>query len=480
MSSIVYLKSKNGETVYVYVNEKGDDGKYSRRCIGHLDPVTGEIVPNRHRSSENNAHVRSYGINMLLRDISDSIGLTDALKITFTDTWDSILSCAFYCLSENTPVAEMEQWMEFNETPRMWPLKMTDLMSIMKMITQDDIDSFFKVWKKRAGDERFVLSMLSSDRTIEKSSKRDFEKLFSTDIELCYGKDSELPIGYLYHPTGFRSAYEMFSASDRFDWVEGDNCEYVVEEVQAKATGLESIMPLGVRNTVEIPRDDSLFRRMISEHQINDVMDAPRVSTIPYKYGGRNRFIHMHYNPEKAEVEISRFLSMIERCRYELTTGQYVPSHAPIYNKYFLSHGRGNVELNSDAIMANNSSAGIRMNISNHIEDPIEANKWFRHNDAARILQAKIINDTDLVAMKLYLQPNLISRMFIQFVALILNNALEDRMRKSGLADLSVHNILYRMKRMIRVNLDNRKNPLMSDMDDIQERIMESLIVRTS
>jgi len=476
-SSYVYLRSKDGNTVYVYVNEKNEKGGYSRICIGHLDPVTGDIVPNRQKARVQEAKVRSYGINMLLRDISDTIGLTDALRITFTDTWDSILSCAFFCLAENMPMVDMGPWMEFNETPRMWPLSTEDLLSIMRTISQEDIDSFFRVWKKRTGDERFVISMLSVDRSVEKANKRDLEKLFSTEIELCYGKDSGLPVGYHLHPTGFRNLYEMFSASERFGWADGDNSEYVIEENQTNAVGLDSIIPMGIRNTAEIPKDNMLFTRMISEHRINDVMHTPRVSTVQYRYDGKVRFIHMHYDPGKAEVEISRFLNMIGRCRYELTSRQYVPSHVTIYSKYFINHGSGTVELNSEAIMARNNAAGIRMNISNHIQEPMEANKWYRYNGTARELLEKVSNDKDMVALKLYLQVNFVPRMFIQFIAFILNNALEDRMRRSCLADLTVHNILYRMKRMIRVNIPSRKNPLMSEMDDIQKRIMEALLV---
>ena len=50
MSSIVYLKNKTNGKTYAYLNESVWDSetgkcKCKRKCLGHLDPVTGDIVP---------------------------------------------------------------------------------------------------------------------------------------------------------------------------------------------------------------------------------------------------------------------------------------------------------------------------------------------------------------------------------------------------------------------------------------------------
>ncbi len=477
MSSLVYLKSKDGSTVYVYSNEKDEDGVYRRRCIGHLDPVTGDIVPNRERSRSISPKVRSYGVNLLLRDISDSIGLTESLQITFKDTWDSILSGAFYCLTEDSPISEMEQWMDFNETPRMWPLNINQFNSIMRTISDDDIESFFKVWKKRAGDERFVITHASMDNSVEKKSKRDFEKLFSMEAEICYGDDTGLPIAYCLHAIPFRNMYELFDASDRFDWVNADNVSYVISSEQCESIGLESILPVSVRYTVSVPSVETFFKKKVSEYAGDFSYDRPHINTSIQRSGRRERFIHLYYNPSIAELETARFLNIINKCRLELEQRRYVMSHAPIYNNYFLNLGGGHIDLNSERIMQNNAMAGFRIYISNHISSSTEAIGWYRRNEKANRLLDKMNNDTDLAILKLYQQPSVKPRIFVQFIALILNNALESRMIESGLADETVHSILYSMKRMLRVDVGNRKNPMMTEMDPLQEKVVDSMIV---
>ena len=53
MSSLVYVKNPNSK-IYVYSNVSVYDKetkkvKHIRKSIGHLDPATGEVVPNRRK-----------------------------------------------------------------------------------------------------------------------------------------------------------------------------------------------------------------------------------------------------------------------------------------------------------------------------------------------------------------------------------------------------------------------------------------------
>lgn len=478
MSSLVYMKSKKGDVIYVYQNDKEEDGGYTRRCIGHLDPVTGEIIPNRPKAEVAKAHIRSYGVNMLLRDISDSIGLTESLKITFRDTWDSILSCAFYCLTEDSPLTEMEQWMRFNETPRMWPLGFDDMMSIMKMITKKDVESFFRVWMKRAGEERFVISLLSVDRKVEKVSKRDFERVFSSEIEFCYGERTGLPIAYNIQPIAFNNTTTLFSGSDRFEWVDSDNSAYAIEATLCNEIGLDSFIKVGAKHSIEVPSDENLFRIAMDGTKLDEAYDSPQVTTVTNENIGKTAHLHILYDPKRAESEISRFLNIINRCRVELINRRYVMSHSPLYRKYFIDISPGHVELNSEEIMRANRSAGFRVFISSFSDDAEDTIKWFMHNDRSREMLENTYNSADMSAMKLFLQANMESRLFIQFIAIILNNALEARMQEAGMKGRTVHSVLYSMKRMMRVNVDRRKNPLMTDIDDEQQEILDLLIAR--
>ena len=67
----------------------------------------------------------------------------------------------------------------------------------------------------------------------------------------------------------------------------------------------------------------------------------------------------------KAEIETSKFLEIMNRCKFELDNQHYVASHSALYNRYFLFRGKGDLDFNSEEIMRNNRMAGFRVFISN-------------------------------------------------------------------------------------------------------------------
>ncbi|MBO7351996.1 MAG: hypothetical protein J6U12_03670, partial [Candidatus Methanomethylophilaceae archaeon] len=369
MSSIVYMKSKKGDNVYVYLNEKTESG-YRRKCIGHLDRITGEIVPNREKGDAPSVVTRSYGVNLLLRKISDDIGLTESLQIIFKDSWDSIMTLVFYILCEGSGFDKLERWMEFNETPRMWPLNLDQVNSILKGVTQDAIDSFFRVWNKRVDDEGYVVSSVSTEQTVDKASKNDFEKEFYTEIQVCFGRESGLPIAYRIHPTRYRTVPEMIESERWMEWLDEKKPSYYLTKEQTEEMDIVPIAGMDRSYLLELPTSNNLFDSYLEGFKVEDGTYASQVRTGRRRISGHDANIHIFYDPRRAELEISRFLAMMDRCHFELTNQQYVVSHSALYNRYFIFKGREEAEFNSEAIMKHNKPAGFRILVSNDIDDP--------------------------------------------------------------------------------------------------------------
>ena len=139
MVSLVYLTNKKNGTVYVYINEKVyDEDKrkdvYRRRCVGHVDPKSGKVLPNRAKKSSHSYSVESIGLNLLFGKLSSDIGLTHALKIAFSEHWARILACAMYCVCSKEPLSEMTEWSKNNENPTgkaVTPEEIKELMTSM-------------------------------------------------------------------------------------------------------------------------------------------------------------------------------------------------------------------------------------------------------------------------------------------------------------------------------------------------------------
>ncbi len=470
MASLVYLKSKKNGVIYVYTNEKSEkDGKYHRRCIGHLDTFGGEIIPNRKRELPLQPRARSYGINAVLRKISDEIGLTESLQVVFIDTWDSLLSMAFYCLTERGSLTKLEQWMEYNETPRVIPLAEDDIVSIFKVISPNHIEAFFKVWKKRLTDESFILTLFSSSKSEKVTLGSDLDELFPTNVEICYGKNGLLPISYAIR----QSSDDMLLFDNKPDWIKKNNVIYFVDESLHGTISIDSLLSSSTKYIVSLPNDDPLFKEIVSKNKIEKNFLDKVVKTVKYRVYGKTMFIHVMYDPSEAEAKVRRFRDIISMCRSELDHKRYVKSHVPIYHKYFLMTGESIVELNS--VVEESRRLGFEIVLSNHMSIADKAIKWLLKCKYAKNLFNNIWYDSDITEVKLYLQSCVESRMFVQFLALILSNALERKIEEKRLKESS-GDVLTLASRLIRIDMPGRKSPMMSSTNSRQRDIMELLI----
>ena len=474
MSSIVYMKSKNSDKVYVYLNEKTESG-YRRRCIGHLDKETGEIVPNKEKGDAPTVATRSYGVNLLLRKISDDIGLTESIQVIFKDSWDSIMTLAFYSLCEGSHITGLERWMEFNETPRMWPLSIDQVNSILKGITEENAESFFRVWNNKMKNDSYVVSSISTEQSVNKESKNDFEKEFSTEIQVCFGKESGLPVAYRVHPTKYRSMAEMNASYDWMKWLNGTNPLFFFTEEQTNEIDTDSIIGTDRPFILELPRGNNLFVNILNEFRIDGSMHSAEMEKYKLMIHGTNVNAFLLYDPMEAEIETARFLEIMNRCKFELDNQHYVASHSPLYNRYFLFRGRGDNEFNSEEIMRHNRSAGYRIFLTNDDADRLWILGLVERMDHFRTMFEHIKGDEDISAIKLYTSSMTISRYFIQFLATILGERLKQIISDAELNE-TVESVLYQMKCLIRVDRSDRKRPLMSNMNDHQKAILDILL----
>lgn len=103
-----------------YSMYKSRSCKHYRKSIGHLDPDTGEIVPNYRKGDKqmktssgtmaDHCMVASTGIGKLLDKAVSDIKLDAPLKAVFPDDWERILTCAYYLVSEGGTLAHVEKW----------------------------------------------------------------------------------------------------------------------------------------------------------------------------------------------------------------------------------------------------------------------------------------------------------------------------------------------------------------------------------
>ena len=121
MASTTIHRKKNG-AAYVYsVKSYWDKEKKAPRnkqiCLGRLDEQTGEIIPSSRKTRTElraaaapgvTASAKIYGPYLLLMKLAKDTGLINAIKKSFPDTWEEILSLVFFITQKGLALSRCE------------------------------------------------------------------------------------------------------------------------------------------------------------------------------------------------------------------------------------------------------------------------------------------------------------------------------------------------------------------------------------
>ena len=223
MASKVFLHNKKYGRTYVYNNisywdKKEKKPKCKRKCIGHVDPVTGEIVPNRKKGDKRKVKVLTQGqeqtaastpettqaveplkcsvldcgVTVLLNQIAKETGLDTVLPRIFPQDSAAILTCAYYLVSEGQALSRAEQWSRHTLTPCGGVLADQRISELLLRITPSLTEEFFKAWIDwNRSQEYYCMDITSVSSYSELNSF----------VSYGYNRDGEdLPQGKPYTP----------------------------------------------------------------------------------------------------------------------------------------------------------------------------------------------------------------------------------------------------------------------------------------
>ena len=493
MSSIVYLTNKKNGTTYVYVNEKvrskTDDGYvYRRRCIGHIDPETGEVVENRAKAPQEEPAVVSVGIDLFLSKLSEDAGLTSALRMAFPQDWRLILTCAMYILSEGAPLSFVDNWSDFNSTPFGRTVNQQDLEALLSSIDSDAREAFLRIWRKRNAGEPIVLfadyPWYSEEDTSGSIVSSPGLNTVPSEIAVCFGRDSAIPVSYVWNSAPSKGPEDVRDTLDRMYWI-GSKPVVVMGRTYPQSI-IEGMKKMGCGYLISLPNHSASARNAITDVK-DTIVDSSNLMTLPdgghgfvTTHGRRQRGIRsiVYYNEEDAERDMGMFFTQVDVCRYELENGTFVPTHVPFYSRFFRKQGgagTAGVEINSDKIMEYVSSAGYLVMQTDGRVSPEEAVNWNSRMSECTLFFSKVRNPVDSPRLKLFSQHNYRSRLFVQFVAYILYSLTVANLTAGSLRkEFTVQSALREMAGLMHVTGMGYKKPRITKSNYRQEILMKN------
>lgn len=499
MSSIVYLKNKRNGKVYAYLNESVWDSEKKkcvckRKCLGHLDPDTGDIIPNRGHESKDDADVKSIGVSYFLEHIAESIGLKRALREAFPDAWKLMLSCVFYILIENSDLARVSYWSEDNHTPYGRTITHKALTDAISDIDENCLFRFYREWRDTFKDKGMYMIHLSSISTYDtRSDVIRFNDLPSTGLDtrthlsMTFGSNSRLPMAYQIYSRSPKSLTDLRRSVNDIRWLDVEDVVHILDMPFCTEGNFDDLLKSNQHFLMRASPDFPFARDSIN--RVKDrIMDMKNYMTVEGEsffvmsfinyWKGRKCFAHIIFSTTDAEREFSLFLSLLDQCYNELLTRTYVPEHDEFYQKYFIVeesvYGR-KVEQNGEAIMTYNDIAGFVVLISNTIRDPTVAFRHYMQKDSVQRYFENLRNRHDRLDLSLYRDQNYSGRVFLQFLSTIMYSEIKRKLSaETLLKNITYQGMIHEMKAIKKVSIPGFKTPFYTNLNNIQLRVLKA------
>ncbi len=499
MSSIVYLKNKTNGKTYAYLNESIWDSekkrcKCKRKCLGHVDPVTGEIVPNKRNEMGESATVRSMGATFFLRNISDSIGLTDAVRIAIPDDWELFMSCVFFLLIEKRPLADIVYWAPDNDIPYKGVITNEALKSMLEDLNENTRFTFFREWRDRFDRNDFcngyIAPVASYDNTKEVIRFNDLPLVMvdkKINISMTMDSATMMPVSFNLTDMKPRTYTEIKRISNQELWLDYQRETRILDDSFYSEDNFMDLLRLNERFIIKLPIESKLAKDSI-ERVRERVMDLQYARTIMGEsffvmsfvnyYAGKKCYMHILFSTSDAEKEFSLFLELINDCKHELENNVYIPEHDEFYRKYFIirNHSWGKeVEENGEAIMSYNHVAGFVIFMSNSVKNAEDVLSQYLAVTRIQSNFENMKNKRDRINLDVANDNHFPGRVLLQFCAQILTSEInQKRSKHSILKGMSFTDVIMEMGKFKKMSIPGFDTPFYTNINNSQSKILKA------
>lgn len=454
MSSLVHVKSKSGR-VYVYEvdsfwNKEKKKPDSHRRCIGHIDEATGELVPNRPRAKNgcsvkapkpaDQVSVQGIGNFKLIDKAAKESGLLHCLQESFPVEWPYIMTCCQYLCGSGQPLYRADSWSVHNATYLNRPISSQRISELFTALDSSRQREFFRSWiAHNQTREYFALDITSVSSyseligLVKYGYNRDHEDLPQINLLMITGEKSHLPINFLPLDGKIKDVKTLKSAIEDHSIISSRQLSVIMDKGFYSAKNLDALYEARMRFAVGVPFSSKIAREAVEKHRDTIESHHNMISVLGNKVYGASElqkwnnhrlYVHVYYDSDKAAGERKAFHQKLCRIHQQLIHSE-TPEDEKFAEEYFTVTetpvwGR-KVRYNEEAIDKHlKGHVGWFVLISNFIKDPAEALTAYREKDSVEKSFDDLKNRLDMKRLRVHSEEAMNGRIFLQFLSLIL------------------------------------------------------------
>ncbi len=484
MAAIVYQINKKTGITYAYESvsywdKEKKQSRAKRKCIGRVDPETQEIIPTRKKRTPEvgqqakrgpvaitQAARHFFGATYLFDRIGEETGVTADLKTCFPESYNQILSIAYYLILEDkNPLSRFPRWATIHRHPFGRAIASQRSSELFASISEEAKQRFFRLQGKRRVDKEYLAYDSTSISSYSKCLKqvrwgrnKDHDPLPQINLTLLFGQQSRLPFYYRKLAGNIPDVKTLRKLLADMNTLGYQKIKVVLDRGFFSAANINGLY----RHHMKFLIAAKLSLKLVQTH-LDTVRDTMRSWTHysqdyqlyayslpvtwsytqdrPYKgdiiKAKRRMYLHLFYSPDRALEDEKAFNNRMANLQTELETGQRNLDHEKQYVKYFevkTTPVRGTkVIAKEEALAEAKRNYGYFTLVSNEIKDPIKALEIYRNKDLVEKAFENLKERLNMRRMAVSSEQSLDGKLFVQFIALIYLSYITRRMQENNL-----------------------------------------------
>jgi len=481
MATIIKQRVKGHVYLYESVSYRNEDGqpRSQRKLIGKIDPKTGNPIytgeyiqrmkakgtPVDQSSQEETftendikrSIIKEYGAFYLYREIGEETGLIDILKEVFPRCWEQIFNIACYLVSSGDPLMYCVDWVEKTEAFPGGALSPAAITELFKGITFGEQSEFYEKWSSYRDEKEYLALDITSFSSyselitdVEWGYNRDREHLPQINLCLLMGEESGLPVfqttysGSIGDVSTLKSILKIAAALPlKKLLIVMDKAFGRIKNINTMLSDKQDIRFIVAASFSLTFSSEAVNKERETIDTIENTIiigdDSVRGVTRQLDWGGKHiLYMHVYYNALKAaklkEDMYSNVASMLEILKQDPTDTKKVEK----YNKYLevkanTEHNGYDIAVRYDAVNKKLSHKGWLVLVGNQSFDATKALAIYRAKDVVEKGFYRMKNSLDLGRLRVHSNTTMQSKVFISFIALILECRIHRVMLMSGL-----------------------------------------------
>ena len=513
MASRAYHRNKKTGVIYVYsVESYWDKEKKSPRnkqtCIGKLDPATGEIIPSSRKLKATakglsgdgvSASAKVAGPYLLLSKVARETGLESCVKRAFPELYNEIMSMVHFIAHKGLPLSRCEFWSQRNLHPTAEAISSQRVSEWLAKINEDDRQRFFSLWPAQMTatdclcyNITSISSYAKANEYVRRGYNRDGEPLPQINLALLFGQESTLPVYYRRMPGNISDVSTLKTTMKSLDYLGIESVRFILDRGFYSHPNVDALLSKRHHFTMAVPTNRKWVMERLDQyrdavmastnyHQVNDD-EALFMTTelMSWGEGKRRVYLHIYYNAARAAEDYDRFTRKLLRLKQTMETGPPSDREADDCARFFIATNtpkRGlTVTFNEPEIQKYRKRyTGFFCILSTHIKDHQEALTVYRRKDAVENCFDDLKNQLDMKRLRVHTSPIMGSRLFIQFLALIVISAIRKTAQSDdALKNMTVREIMESMETLVQIKFEKRYGQVNTEAGPVQRKIIDA------